>query len=290
MFISPCFDIQDARSYRIELHRLTGKSYATFVFLLLGTTILLAGVQVGFAQFIPCSIIIDSLRYPDFVPAGQNVQVLTTVTSSCYPSTPYAIRVDLVDGTSLRALSSVTIPYDSTSPNFVAYPVNSEVTAPLSSGPWVLQLQAYVVAVLSGQVAASTAEQFNINVTPYTPPSSTTVITNTTTAVTTTAISLSQTSTPSTLTPQMTVLNSTSTVSPTITQNTDMTSTLLIAAAVTAVLIGAITVIAIERHRHSKVLKTRKTVSYCGNCGTKLKGNDAFCGNCGAPLKLQKPE
>ena len=156
-----------------ELHRLAENSHATFVFLLLGITILLAGVQVGSAQFIPCSIIIDFLRYPDSVPAGQSVQVLTTVTTSCYPSTPYAIRVDLLDGTSLRVLSSATIPYDPTSPSIIGYPVSSEVTAPLSSGPWVLQLQAYVVAVLSGQVAASTLEQFNINVTPYIPPSTT---------------------------------------------------------------------------------------------------------------------
>jgi len=248
-----CFDIQNARSYRIELHRLIGKSHVTFVFLLLGIIILLAGLQVGFSQFIPCSIIINSLRYPNSVPAGQSVQVLTTVTSSCYPSTPYAIRVDLLDGTTLRTLSSATIPYNSTSPSFVTYPVVNEVTAPSSSGPWVLQLQAYVVGVLSGQVVTSTSDQFNINVTPYTPPSTTTATTTTTTAVTTTATSLSQTSSPSTSTRQVIPLNSTSTFSPIITQNTDMTSTLLIAAAVTAVLIGAIAVIAIERHRRTLV-------------------------------------
>ena len=286
----PCFDIQNARSYLVELHRLTGKSYATFVLLLLGITVFLADAQVGFSQFIPCSIIIDSLRYPDFVPAGQTVQVLTTVTSSCYPSTPYAIRVDLLDGTSLRVLSSVTIPYDPTSPNIVAYPVTSEVTAPLSSGPWVLQLQAYVIAVLSGQVAASTSEQFNINVSPYAPTSVTTATTNPTTAVTTTVISISQTSSPSTLTPQMTIPHSTPTFSPTIIQNTDITSTLLVATAVAAILVGAILVIAIERHRHMMVSKTRKIVNYCGNCGTKLKGTEGFCGKCGAPLKLQQPE
>ena len=227
------------------------------------------------------------------MPAGQTVQVLTTVTSSCYPSTPYAIRVDLLDGTSLRVLSSVTIPYDPTSPSIIAYPVSSEVTAPLSSGPWVLQLQAYVIAVLSGQVAASTSEEFNINVTPYSPPSTTSTTratTSTTTAVTTTAVSIPQTFTPSTLTSQVPFLNSTSTLSPMITQSTDMTGTLLVASAVAAVLIGATTVIAIEGHRHSMVSKTRNTVNYCGNCGTKLKGNEIFCSNCGAPIKLQRPE
>jgi len=288
----PSFNIQNVRSYRIELHRLTRNPQATFVFLLLGITIALAGLQVGFSQFIPCGVIINSLRYPDSVPAGQSVQVLTTVTSSCYPSTPYAIRVDLLDGTTLRVLSSATIPYNSTSPSFVAYPVVNEVTAPSSSGPWVLQLQAYVVGVLSGQVVASTSDQFNINVTPYTPPSATTVITTTRTAVTTTATSLSQTFSSSTSTRQVILLNSTSTFLPIITQNTDMTSTLLIAAAVTAVLIGAIIVIAVERRRNTVVSKTQGTAkaNFCGHCGTELKRNEAFCGNCGAPLKLQKPD
>ena len=132
----PCFDIQNARSYRIELHRSTRKNNATFVFLLLGITILLASLQVGFSQFIPCSVIITSLSYPDSVPAGQTVQVMTTVTSSCYPSTPYAIGVDLLDGTTMRVLSSVTVPYDSTSPGFFAYPVVNEVAAPSFARPW----------------------------------------------------------------------------------------------------------------------------------------------------------
>ena len=278
-----CCDIQNARSYRIELHRLTRRLNATLIFLLLGITIFLAGLQVGFSQFIPCSVSINSLRYPDSVPAGQDVQVLTTVTSSCYPSTPYAIRVDLLDGTTLRVLSSVTIPYDPTS-SFVSYPVVNEVTAPSSIGPWVLQLQAYAVAVLSGQVVASTAYQFNLNVTPFTPPTTTTAATTAAKAVTTTAISLSQTSTLSTSTSQVTLLNST-TFSPMITQNSDMTTTLLVAAAVTAVLIGAITVIAIERHRHTIVSKAPEAAKYCVHCGTKLRRDDAFCGNCGTPLK-----
>ena len=250
-------------------------------------------MQVGFAQFIPCSIIIDSLRYPQFAQAGQTVQVLTTVTSSCYPSTPYAVRVDLLEGTSLSPLSSITIPYDPTMPGLVAYPVTSNVTAPLSLGPWVLQLHAYVIAVLSGEVAASTSYQFNINVIPYTPPSTTTATTNPTTQLTTIATSLVQTSTSSTLTSPVIVLNSTSTFSPpapAITQNTSMTGTLLVVAAVVAVLVGAIIVFAIERHGNSTASKTGKRANYCANCGTKLRGNDAFCSNCGTPLKLQRSE
>lgn len=250
------------------------------VCLFIAIILVLASPHASYSQFIPCNIVNLSISHPDLVPAAQPLQVTSTLTTSCDPGTFYVIRVDLVDAGTTRVLSTVTYPYYPASSSFITPPIVNEVTAPMFTGNWALEVKAYVSSGLSGQTVASTSQLFSINIVPYTP--STTTMQAVTTTSTVPTSSFSQTSTTSS-TSQETF--ATQAFSSTSTQNIDQTGTIGRAAAVIAlafVIIGILT-IGRRRQRTAKERKERTTgMKYCGYCGTKLQENAQFCGHCGA--------
>ena len=132
--------------------------------------------QLSLAQFIPCRIVNLKLTLPDLVQAGQPFQLTSTLTVSCDPSVLPVVRVDLVDATTSKILTTTSVPYYPTSSSFIA-PIVSQSTARSSPGSWALQIQGYVLNGINGAAVASTSQLFQLNVTPYTPPVTTMVTT-----------------------------------------------------------------------------------------------------------------
>lgn len=125
--------------------------------------------QLSLAQFIPCRIVNLKLTLPDVVQAGQPFQITTTLTISCDPSVLPVVRVDLVDASTSKILTTTSMPYYPSSSSFIV-PVVSQTTARSSSGSWGLQVQAYVINGVNDATAASSSQLFQLNVTPYTSP------------------------------------------------------------------------------------------------------------------------
>lgn len=155
------------------------KRKTLLVNLIIAITILGLSSQLSLAQFIPCRIVNLKLTLPDLVQAGQPFQITTTLTISCDPSVLPVVRVDLVDATSTKILTTSSTPYYPSSSSFIV-PVVSQTTARNSPGSWGLQVQAYVINGVNGATAASSSQLFQLNVTPYTPPAIT-IQTNSTT-------------------------------------------------------------------------------------------------------------
>ena len=234
----------------------------------------------AYSQYLPCNIVSLAITGPPTVPAGQTLQISTTVTGACDPSMFYAVRVDLVDGRSQTVLSSKSLAYIPVSSSFVTFPIVNTVTAPTSLGFWPLQIQAYLLSGLNGAVVTSTSQLFTVNVVPYTPPTTTQPVTMNST------ISLTETSTNSTTisTSQTTFItpNSTSTSSVVAPGNVNQTSTLVTVVAV-IVILAVIIILMLTRRKHATTPKPQQpeNVKYCSHCGTKVPGNDDFCSHCG---------
>ena len=146
--------------------------------LLLGLAIALilpASFSQSFAQFAPCKIVNFDLSSPQVIQAGQPFQISTKLTVSCDPSAVggFRVRVDLLNASSLKTLSTVSTPYFLSSLSFVVTLVN-QATAPQATAPsWALQIQAYVLNP-DGYSLAQTSYLFQVAIEPYTPPASTT--------------------------------------------------------------------------------------------------------------------
>ncbi len=128
------------------------KRKSLLVSLVVATIVLGLSPQLSFAQFIPCRIVNLKLTLPDLVQAGQPFQITTTLTVSCDPSVVPVVRVDLVDATTSKILTTTSIPYYPSSSSFIV-PVDSQSTARSSPGSWALQVQAYVVNGINGATA-----------------------------------------------------------------------------------------------------------------------------------------
>ena len=213
--------------------------------------------------------------------AGQTLQVTTAVTGSCDQSMFYAVRVDLVDGRSSKVLSSVVFPYVPVTAGFTVL-INNSATAPTTLGPWVLQVNAYLIASMNGGVVASAHQLFNVVVVPYTAPTTTTIPEQITTNSTTTLSLMSANSTS-----QITSIGETSftSTSPAASENINQTSssTLATVAAILVVLAAIVIVIISRRKRTPQrpLPQQSANVKYCEHCGTQLKAADEFCGHCG---------
>jgi len=264
----------------MELHEHHLASRVLLILLLVGIFAALTFPPAAYSQYLPCNIVSLNITGPPTVPAGQTLQISTSITGACDPSMFYAIRVDLMDGRSQTVLSSKSLVYIPVTSSFVTFPIVNTVTAPTSLGFWPLQIQAYLLSGLNGAVVTSSSQLFTVNVVPYTPPTTTQPVTMNST------ISLIETSTNSTTisTSQTTFItpNSTSTSTVEAPGNTNQTSTLLTVVAVIAIL-TVIIILMLTRRKHATTPKPQQpeNVKYCSHCGTKVPGNDDFCSHCG---------
>ena len=162
---------------------------------LLAMTILLS--LVGLSPVYPQTACYFGYFRPSFrdsTPAGQNFEVSTTVSVICSgaPDAITDIRVDLVDARNPQnVLSKSTYSYP-TQPSMTTTLVNS-VKAPMETGPWVLQISAYVIGHFSGAALASNQQVFSVLVVPYT-PTTTSATTSTPAVITMPAASTTTTS------------------------------------------------------------------------------------------------
>ncbi len=208
----------------------------------------LVGITPTYSQT-PCHFSFFKPDHPDFTPAGQLFQVRTTVTVVCDGVFDIStdIRVDLTDGHN-QTLISRSVYTSLTQPIITTTIVNS-ATAPLDTGTWVLQVNAYVIGRPSGRALASNQLLFSVNVVPYTPTTAITSmsLTTTTSSVTTTLVtSTSQ---------QVVVLPISVTTS---TENTPQnTSTYFRVAAFIAIIAIAIGVVLVKRKTREASDKTR---------------------------------
>ena len=152
------------------------------------TVLLFAVPKTAQAQYIPCNIVNLTVFRPYSVPAGGTLTVSSFMTISCDTSAPYILRVDLVNQSNGDVLSSVKQPYYPPTPSGITEPVNNTVTAPSAIGPWVLQVQVYIINGFNGQVAGSSQYQFVVDITQFTPQTTTTAVFS---AVSSTEVTLS---------------------------------------------------------------------------------------------------
>ncbi|MGA2783971.1 MAG: hypothetical protein ABSF09_04670 [Candidatus Bathyarchaeia archaeon] len=191
--------------------------------------------------------------HPDSTPAGQPFQVRTTVTVICDgafdPSTD--IRVDLTNGQNQTVISRSV--YTSLTQPVITTTLVNTATAPLDTGTWVLQANAYVIGRPSGTALASSQQLFSVNVVPYTPTTATSSIslaTTTTSSVTTTSI------TPTTS--QQVVVIPTRTSTTTSTENTPQnTSTYYRIIAFIALIVILIGIVIAKRKKREAKDKTQ---------------------------------
>jgi hypothetical protein len=225
--------------------------------ILLAITILaaLVGFSPAYSQT-PCHFSFFRPDHPDVTPAGQPFQVRTTVTAVCDgafdPSTD--IRVDLMDAHN-QSLISRSVYTSLTQPIITTTLVNT-ATAPLDTGTWVLQVNAYVIGRPSGNSLASNQLLFSVNVVPYTP---TTASTSVSLATSTSSMSLATTSVTSTSSQQVVVLP-TQTSTTTSTENTPQnttTSTYYRVAAFIALIAIVIGIVLVKRKKREVKDKTR---------------------------------
>ena len=236
--------------------------------------------QLSLAQFIPCRIVNLKLTLPDVVQASQPFQVTTTLTISCDPSVLPVVRVDLVDASTSKILTTTSMPYYPSSSSFIV-PLVSQTAARSSPGSWGLQVQAYVINAVNGATTASSSQLFQLQVTPYTPPV-TIIQTNSTTTqasnISSAASYSSQSTSTSTQVNQTQALQ-TSQITFSTSTTPDFTSQLLPAAALVLV---ALAIFALLFYGGRKRAKSSEGGQICGKCGVKLDENQNFCTNCGA--------
>ncbi len=224
--------------------------------ILLAITILaaLVGFSPAYSQT-ACHFSFFRPAHPDVTPAGQPFQVRTTVTAVCDgafdPSTD--IRVDLMDAHN-QSLISRSVYTSLTQPIITATLVNT-ATAPLDTGTWVLQVNAYVIGRPSGRSLASNQLLFSVNVVPYTP----TTTASTSMSLATSTSSVTTTSVTSTTSQQVVVLPT----QPSITTSTENTpqnttsSTYYRVAAFIALIAIVIGIVLVKRKKREVKDKTR---------------------------------
>jgi hypothetical protein len=265
----------------LDLKRKTLLVNLVIVIIILGLS-----AQVSLAQFIPCRIVNLNLTLPDLVQAGQPFQITTTLTVSCDPSVLPVVRVDLMDATTSKILTTTSMPYYPSSSSFIV-PVVSQATARSSPGSWGLQVQAYVLNGVNGATAAQSSQLFQLTVTPYTPPVTTMQTITTTTQVSnisSVASYSSQLTSASTQENRTLALQTSQTAFSTST-TPNLTSQLLPAAALVLVALAVFVLLIYAGHK-----RARSSVGsqFCGECGAKLEGNLRFCASCGAERTKQK--
>lgn len=260
------------------MRRSSAKTGFAYAILLLAVLLFVTVPSTAQAQYIPCTIANLVVIRPDSVPAGQTLTTSTSMTASCDNSAPYTLRVDLVDQRTGTVLSSVKLPFYATNSG-VTKPINNTATAPSSTGPWVLQIQAYLINGFSGQVAASSQQQFVVNITQYVPQTTATtafsVFNSTMATFSTYSNQTVQSSTNSSISLTSTYTTSESTILPTLPLIGALTLVILIAAAVFFIMMW-------RKRKTAPLAQTGKNPKHCTQCGSALTGNESFCGKCGS--------
>lgn len=256
------------------------KKMLAFVCLVIAIIIPCLSTQSSYAQFIECKIVNLNLIPPTLVQAGQPFQVTSNLTASCDPGVLPVVRVDLLDAGTSKTLATTSLPYYPSSPSFTVSVV-SQATARQALGSWALQVQAYIINGINGLSVASASQLFQVNVEPYTPPVTAMQTTEATTQNPSTS-SLSTQLLPTTTNPEIV----TEALSSALTSNTQTTSTtagliLPVAIVLLGLAVFGLLVFAGSRHRRQHSV----SISYCGQCGTKLRHDQNYCPNCGAKGK-----
>jgi hypothetical protein len=144
------------------------------VFLAVTILALIEGLSPAYSQA-ACHFSDFRVAHPDYTPAGQPFETVTTVRVICSGAADAfeEIRVDLTDPhtTDQTVLSRKT--YTTPTVGAITTQITNDITAPFDTGTWVLQANAYVIGRPSGMALASNQLLFNVIVTPYTPPSTT---------------------------------------------------------------------------------------------------------------------
>ena len=267
-----------ARRIQIFTQLFSGKATRALLPLAFALAILAAAPQLTHAQFIPCKVVNLNVVPPAVVQAGQPFQVTTNLTVSCDPSILPILRVDLLDATSSAVISTDSVPYYPSASSFLASVVNQATARPLT-GSWSLQVQVYVISSLNGRSVASTAQLFQVNVEPYTPPA-----TETQTTEVTTQTSTSSTASTTQLAPAATELENTAetTISSELPVTNEATSgpagEFLVPAAIILVglaLFGLMFATSRRKPRPASGVN-------CAQCGAELIHDAKYCTKCGA--------
>jgi hypothetical protein len=253
-----------------------GRKTRTLLSLTMALALLVMTSRSSYAQFVPCRIVTLNVVPPPVVQAGQPFQLTTNLTVSCDPSVLPVVRVDLVDATSSTTLSSNSVPYYPSLSSFTASVV-SQATARQLTGSWALRLQAYIISGINGQVVASTAQLFQINVEPYTSPLTETQTTEMTTQVSNTSIE-----TPTQISPAVTEPENTTkwTISSKLAVNnqstTGQSNELLVPAAILLVGFLAFGALMLGANKRKQSPGRR-----CVKCGMQLNHKERYCPSCG---------
>ena len=256
------------------------KCARALLFTALAILVVLMSYQSTYAQFIPCKIVTMNPIPPTLVQAGQPFQVTTNLTVSCDPSVLPVIRIDLLDASTSRILSTNSVPYYPISSSFPASVV-SQLTARQLIGSWALQDQAYVISGINGQSVASTAQLFQVNVQPYTPPVTQMQTTETSTKISNSTFAVTALPLPATTALEnITQATSSQMQLAEITQASS-TSTGQLLVPSTILLVGLVAfgllMFAASRRKQRSTSKRQ-----CGQCGTQLNQDENYCTHCGA--------
>lgn len=266
------------RTIHIEFQLCPSKRTLALLALAMSIAILAISPQPSYAQFVPCRIVTLNVVPPPLVQAGQPFQITTNLTISCDPSVLPVVRVDIVDEMTSATVSSNSVPYYPSLSSFTATVVN-QATARQETGSWALEAQAYVISGVSGQVAASTSQLFQVNVQPYTPSTSETQTTAITTQVSSSSSAVTTQLLPAVTESQNTTETTTSSVLALNTQpTTSSTNQLLVPA---AILLVGLVVFGLLVFAGNKRKQPPTPSKYCAQCGTQLSQNEKYCTKCG---------
>ena len=257
------------------------KCARALLFTALAILVVLMSHQSTYAQFIPCKIVTMNPIPPTLVQVGQPFQVTTNLTVSCDPSVLPVIRIDLLDASTSKILSTNSVPYYPISSSFPASVV-SQLTARQLTGSWALQDQAYVISGINGQSVASSAQLFQINVQPYTPPVTQMQTTETSTQISNSTFAVTELPLPAT-TALENITQATTSSQMQLAESSQASGTsigqLLVPAIILLVGLVAFGLLMFAASRRKQKSTSKRQ---CGQCGTELNQDEKYCTHCGA--------
>jgi len=255
------------------------KCARALLFTALAVLVVLMSHQSTYAQFIPCKIVTFTPIPPTFVQAGQPFQVTTNLTVSCDPSVLPVVRIDLLDASTSQILSTNSVPYYPISSSFSASVVN-QLTARQLTGSWALQDQAYVISGINGQSVASTAQLFQVNVQPYTPPVTQMQATETSTQIFNSTFAVTALPLPATTALENTTQATSSQMQ--LAESTQASSTSTGQLVPSTILLVGLVAFGLLMFAASRRKQRSTSKRQCGQCGTQLNQDEKYCTHCGA--------
>jgi hypothetical protein len=256
----------------------------TLALLCLTITLIIPTINTGppaRAEFIPCRIVNLTLTPPALVEAGQPFQVTSKLTISCDPSVMPVVRVDLLEASTSKILSTISQPYYSYTSSFIIS-ITNQATAPQSVGGWDLEVSAYVINEINGQSVAQTSQLFQVNIEPYTATTTSSqtlqVITQTSPI---TASTITYQTLPATASQQANTGAVTSTTPITFTPQTAGTNPEDFVLPALILLAGVVVFLFFMFAGRRRAEQPFGLVRHCWQCGNVLNQNDNYCTKCG---------